>query len=39
MPRTPEGASIGEIVAATGWEPHAARGALGGAPRKKPGSR
>ena len=37
MLRTPEGASIDEIVAATGWQPHTIRGAIAGALKKKLG--
>lgn len=37
MLRSPEGATIAEIVAATGWQPHTVRGALAGALRKKLG--
>ena len=33
----PEGASIAEIVAATGWMPHTARGVISGALKKKLG--
>lgn len=33
----PEGASIGEIVEATGWQPHSARGMISGALKKKLG--
>jgi len=33
----PEGASIAEIVAATGWQAHTARGAISGALKKKLG--
>ncbi|RBI69896.1 hypothetical protein DQW77_15095 [Roseovarius sp. TE539] len=33
----PEGASIGEIVAATGWQAHSARGMISGALKKKLG--
>jgi hypothetical protein len=33
----PEGASIGEIVAATGWQAHSARGMISGGLRKKLG--
>jgi hypothetical protein len=32
-----EGATMEEIVAATGWQPHTARGAMSGALRKKLG--
>ena len=31
----PGGASIDEIVAATGWQPHTVRGAIAGALKKK----
>lgn len=31
----PEGASLAELVAATGWQPHSVRGALAGSIRKK----
>ena len=37
MLRTTEGASIAEIVAATGWQPHTVRGAIAGALKKKLG--
>jgi hypothetical protein len=37
MLRAPEGASIEEIVAATGWQPHTVRGAIAGALKKKLG--
>src|SRR5690606_30800192 len=37
MLRTPEGATIAEIVAATGWLPHTARGVIAGALKKKLG--
>ena len=37
MLRGPEGASIEEIVAATGWQPHTVRGAIAGALKKKLG--
>ena len=37
MLRTPEGATIDEIVAATGWQPHTVRGAIAGALKKKLG--
>ena len=33
----PEGASIDEIVSATGWQPHTVRGAFAGALKKKLG--
>lgn len=36
--RRPEGASIDEIMAATGWQRHSVRGALAGAVMKKLGS-
>jgi hypothetical protein len=32
-----EGATIDEIVAATGWQPHTVRGAFAGALKKKRG--
>ena len=37
MLRRPEGATIDEIVAAFGWQPHTARGAIAGALKKKLG--
>lgn len=37
MLKRPEGATMEEIVAATGWQPHTARGAMSGALRKKLG--
>ncbi|ACI91959.1 conserved hypothetical protein [Afipia carboxidovorans OM5] len=37
MLRTPEGATIAEIVAVTGWQPHTVRGAMVGALKKKLG--
>jgi hypothetical protein len=37
MLQRPEGATIAEIVAATGWQAHTARGAMSGALRKKLG--
>jgi hypothetical protein len=37
MLRTPEGATIDDIVAATGWQPHTVRGAFAGALKKKLG--
>ncbi|HLS33046.1 MAG TPA: DUF3489 domain-containing protein [Brevibacterium sp.] len=37
MLRAPEGATIDEIVAATGWRPHTVRGAMSGALKKKLG--
>jgi hypothetical protein len=36
--RRPEGASLDEIMAATGWQRHSVRGALAGAVKKKLGS-
>lgn len=35
MLRAPDGATIAEIVAATGWQPHTVRGAMAGALKKK----
>ena len=35
MLRAPEGATVDEIVAATGWQPPTVRGALAGALKKK----
>ena len=37
MLHAPEGATIGEIVSATGWLPHTARGAIAGALKKRLG--
>ena len=37
MLRAPDGATIDEIVAATGWQPHTVRGAIAGALKKKLG--
>jgi hypothetical protein len=37
MLRTPEGATIEEITAATGWQSHTVRGAMAGALKKKLG--
>lgn len=37
MLRAPEGATIAEIVEATGWQPHTIRGAMAGALKKKLG--
>ena len=37
MLRAPEGATLNEIVAATGWLPHTARGAMSGALKKRLG--
>jgi hypothetical protein len=37
MLKRPEGATIDEIVAAFGWQPHTARGAIAGALKKKLG--
>lgn len=34
-----EGASLADLVAATGWRPHSVRGALAGAVRRKLGRR
>jgi hypothetical protein len=35
--RRPEGATLEELVATTGWQPHSVRGALSGTIRKKLG--
>jgi Protein of unknown function (DUF3489) len=37
MLRRPEGASIAQVIAATGWQPHTVRGAISGALKKKRG--
>lgn len=37
MLQAPEGATIAEIVEATGWQPHTVRGAIAGALKKKLG--
>jgi hypothetical protein len=37
MLQGPEGATMEDIIAATGWQPHTARGAMSGALRKKLG--
>lgn len=37
MPCAPAGASIAEIVVATGWQPYTVRGALAGALKKRLG--
>jgi hypothetical protein len=37
MLQRPEGATIDEIVAAFGWQPHTVRGAIAGALKKKLG--
>jgi hypothetical protein len=37
MLRTPEGANIEEVVAATGWLRHTVRGSMSGALKKKLG--
>ena len=37
MLRRPQGASLGEIVEATGWQSHTVRGAMAGALKKKRG--
>jgi len=35
--RRPEGAQVGELMAATGWQAHSVRGAISGALKKKLG--
>ena len=37
MLRRPEGATVGEVMAATGWQPHTVRGVFSGALKKKLG--
>ena len=37
MLRRPEGATIAQIIEATGWQPHTVRGAISGALKKKRG--
>jgi hypothetical protein len=37
MLRRPEGATIAQVIAATGWQPHTVRGAISGALKKKRG--
>ena len=37
MLQRPEGATIAEVVEATGWQPHTVRGALAGALKKRLG--
>jgi hypothetical protein len=37
MLRRPEGATIAQIVEATGWQPHRVRGAFAGALKRKLG--
>ena len=37
MLKRPEGATVPEVVAATGWQPHTVRGAIAGALKKKLG--
>ena len=37
MLRRPEGATVGEVMAATGWQPHTVRGVFSGAFKKKLG--
>jgi hypothetical protein len=37
MLRRPEGATVPEMVEATGWQPHTVRGAMAGARKKKLG--
>ena len=37
MLRRPEGATVDEVMAATGWQPHTVRGVVSGALKKKLG--
>ncbi len=37
MLERPDGATVAEIAAATGWQPHTVRGAISGALRKRLG--
>ena len=37
QPRRPEGATVDEVKAATGWQPHTVRGVFAGALKKKLG--
>jgi hypothetical protein len=37
MLRRPEGATVAQVIAATGWQPHTVRGAISGALKKKRG--
>ena len=37
MLQWPEGATVRDVVEATGWQPHTVRGALAGALKKRPG--
>ncbi len=37
MLKAPEGATIDQIVAATGWQPHTVRGSIAGALKRKIG--
>lgn len=37
MLRRPEGATIAQVIEATGWQPHTVRGAISGALKKKRG--
>ena len=37
MLKRPEGATIAQVVEATGWQPHTVRGALAGALKKRLG--
>ena len=37
MLQRPQGATIAEIMASTGWQPHTVRGALAGALKKRLG--
>ena len=37
MLRRPEGATLDQIIEATGWQPHTVRGAISGALKRKRG--